>query len=214
MNVSKLLLGPEPLRTGPQPPVGGRIYDVDPAAVARLKQLMADKADDRPVRHTPVVVSLLRRQRQREKEIAMQNEQILSDATAVTAHVEVYQTGGSIEDAAQRAGVSAYVLRNRWKQLGAPVSRTVAERVWNGPAVVSREPAEEAEPAAVTPTVAANGRESVTTEAREFVVKSEQPAAPSAMPPALMQVFALLQQLDDVEVKVSGALSVEIEVLF
>ncbi len=32
--------------------------------------------------------------------------------------------------------------------------------------------------------------------------------------PALMQVFALLQQLDDVEVKVSGALSVEIEVLF
>lgn len=213
MNVSKLLRGPESLRTGPQPPVGGRIYDVDPAAVARLKQLMAEKADDRPVRHTPVVVSLLRRQRQREKEIAMQNEQILSDADAAAVHVEVYQAGGSIEDAAQWAGVSAYVLRNRWKSLGAPVSRTVAERTWDGPAVVSREPAEKEAPAAVAATVAVNGRESVTREARELVIEPGKPAVPEqpAAPSAIAQLLTLLQQ-DGVEV--SGRINLEIEISF
>lgn len=212
MNVSKLIRGPEPLRTGPQPPVGGRIYDVDPAAVARLKQLMAEKVDDRPVRHTPVVVNLLRRQRQREKEIAMQKQaEPLTDERAIRAHLEIYQAGKPLTAAAEWAGVPAATLRDRWRDLRAPITRTIKDRAWPGPAVVSREPAEEAAPAAVAATVAVNGRESVTTEAREFVVKSEQPAAPSAMPPAIAQLLTLLQQ-DGVEV--SGRINLEIEISF
>lgn len=122
---------------------GGKIHPVDPAAVARLRKIVAEQEARRtqPRQKVSVVTALLARQR--EREAAGENSMITADLDykdAARLHVEHYQKGESAQQCADRAGVSLNTVLNRWRKLGAPTSRKIKARAWTPPADDELEP--------------------------------------------------------------------------
>lgn len=56
-----------------------------------------------------------------------------TDEVAIKAHLTKYQAGEPITACAEWCGVSYLTLRERWIALGAPITRTHADRAWAGP---------------------------------------------------------------------------------
>ena len=135
---SKLIDEAEPIRTGRR--IGeripsGRIYEVDPAAVARLKahfaKVEAARADE-PQRKSGDILSNLRKtQRERQEELnARMRKPKIPAALARRWHITFYQAGFTLQEVAQQAGVGRNLLARRFKELGLPVSRKVEDRAW------------------------------------------------------------------------------------
>lgn len=106
-----------PIRTGEGGSPGGRIYDCDPEAVARLKSLMAEKAKPAPkpaaaAKPNPVV-NLIRqynakKQQKQEEPTPMQPVTIPPETVA---HLwERYNDGAVLNDLAAEAGVSRHTV--------------------------------------------------------------------------------------------------------
>ena len=138
MTKRKLIDEAEPIRTGRR--IGervpsGTIYEVDPAAVARLKahfaHLEAARANE-PRRKTGDILGNLRstqRERQEELNARMRKPEIPAEL-ARGWHVTYYQAGFTLQEIAEQAGVGRGLLARRFKELGLPVSRKVEERTW------------------------------------------------------------------------------------
>ena len=138
MNRSKLPGGDEPIRTGcrrGERIPAGKIYPVDPQAVARLKAYVAEREKLRPSASNQgkgdILSNILRTQYERQAELNARRR--LPEIPAELArqwHIDYYQAGLSIKDVAEIAGVGRNRLSRRWKELGLPVSRRVEERAW------------------------------------------------------------------------------------
>ena len=139
IDIDKLSGGAEPIRTGRYSGEGnqaGKIYAVDPEAVARLKRTMAEKEKLRGTasgaEKSDILGNILRTQYERQAELNASRR--LPEIPADLArewHISLYQAGLSIKDIAELGGVGRNRLSRRWKELGLPVSRKVGERRWH-----------------------------------------------------------------------------------
>ena len=138
MDKAKLTGGNEPIRTGRsigERKPAGKIYPVDPEAVARLKAYVAEKeklrgAEDN-TKKGDIISNIMRTQYERQAELnARRRKPEIAAELARLWHVDFYQAGLSVTEVAEMAGVSRNRLTRRWKELGLPISRKVEERIW------------------------------------------------------------------------------------
>ncbi len=135
---AKLTGEAEPIRTGRslgERMPAGKIYPVDPAAVARLKAYVAEREKRRPSTSKPgkgdILSNILRTQYERQAELnARRRKPEIPADLAREWHISYYQAGLSIMEVAERVGVGRNRLTKRWRELGLPVSRRVEERAW------------------------------------------------------------------------------------
>jgi hypothetical protein len=128
----------EPIRTGRflgERNPAGKMYAVDPEAVARLKAYVAEKDKLRGPASKPekgdILSNILRSQHERQAELnARRRKPEIPADLAREWHIDYYQAGYSIKEVAELAGVGRNRLTRRWRELGLPVSRKVVERVW------------------------------------------------------------------------------------
>ena len=138
IDMAKLAGEVEPIRTGRslgERNPAGKIYAVDPAAVARLKATMAEKERLRGAAAKPeksdIMGNMLRTQHERQAELnARRRKPKIAADQAREWHITDYQAGFSIQEVAEWAGVGRNRLSRRWRELGLPVSRKVEERAW------------------------------------------------------------------------------------
>ena len=135
---AKLTGEAEPIRTGRslgERIPAGKMYPVDPEAVARLKAYDAERDKLRPSASKPgrgdILSNMLRTQHERQAELnARRRKPEIPAELAREWHITYYQAGFSIMEVAERAGVGRNRLTKRWRELGLPVSRKVEERAW------------------------------------------------------------------------------------
>ena len=138
MNRSKLPGGDEPIRTGRRRGEripAGKIYPVDPQAVARLKAYVAEREKLRPSASNQgkgdILSNILRTQYERQAELnARRRKPEIPAELAREWHITYYQAGFSVMEVAEWARVGRNRLTKRWRELGLPVSRKVEERAW------------------------------------------------------------------------------------
>lgn len=134
----KLIDEAEPIRIGRR--IGeripsGTIYEVDPAAVARLKahfaELEAARANEPQRKSGDILGNLRQTQRERQEELnARMRKPKIPAELARGWHVAYYQAGFTLQEIAEQTGVGRNLLARRFKELGLPVSRKVEERAW------------------------------------------------------------------------------------
>ena len=138
MDKRKLSGRVEPIRTGRafgERNLAGKLYEVDPEAVARLKAYIVEREKLQPPGSQPakgdILANIRRTQHERQAELnaRMRKPEIPADV-ARDWHVKYYQAGDSIANIAERASVGRKRLTVRWKELGLPISRKVDERRW------------------------------------------------------------------------------------
>lgn len=138
LDMAKLNGEVEPIRTGRslgERKPAGKMYPVDPEAVARLKKIVTEReklrgAESRPEKND-ILGNMLRTQYERQAELnARRRKPEIPADLAREWHISYYQAGFSIMEVAERAGIGRNRLTKRWRELGLPVSRRVEERAW------------------------------------------------------------------------------------
>jgi hypothetical protein len=138
VDIAKLCAEDEPIRTGRslrERRPGGKLYAVNPEAVARLKATLAERERLEGAAVSPeksdILGDLLRAQRERQTELnARKRKPEIPAEIACEWHIDFYQEGYSIKEVAELAGVGRNRLARRWRELRLPVSRKVEERFW------------------------------------------------------------------------------------
>ena len=128
----------EPIRTGrtfSERRPAGKIYAVDPKAVARLKAYVSEKEKQRTSTSKPeqgdIVSNLMRTQYRRQAVLnARRRKPEIPAELARQWHITFYQAGLSIAEVSEHFGVSRQRVTRRWRELGLPISRKVKERSW------------------------------------------------------------------------------------
>lgn len=128
----------QPIRTGrtyAERNPAGKIYEVDPEAVLRLKAYISEKEKQGTAKPKSekgdILANILRTQYERQAELnASRRKPEIPAELARQWHITYYQAGESIFDVAERACVGRNRLTRRWRELGLPISRKVEERTW------------------------------------------------------------------------------------
>lgn len=113
---------------------GGRIYEVDPEAVARLKRIVAAEEAQRqarrrrPSRGNDIVANLVRRSKTKAQE-GVPDEMSMTREDLIKLHMQ-YQAGIPTAEIARQAGYQWSAIKYWFKAEGLPVARAVADRYW------------------------------------------------------------------------------------
>lgn len=115
---------------------GGRIYEVDPEAVARLKRIVAAEAAQRQEKRqrrrskggADIVANLVRRSKAKAQE-GVPDEMSMTREELIKLHMQ-YQAGIPTAEIARQAGYQWSAIKYWFKAEGLPVARKVADRYW------------------------------------------------------------------------------------
>ncbi len=133
-----------------------------------------------------------------------------TDEVAIKAHLTMYQAGKSIAACAKWCGVSYPTLMKRWKELGAPTSRTVDDRAWAGPSTEAT--AEEETPSPAPDPQPQPQPEPEATPTATAVAATRPVEEVSAEVAELPAMFQLLQSLMASGADVRGSVRVKFDV--